>query len=244
MSTTERILRGDIDVDDMVAEEVLQLKRNLFDSADDQENAQKKFLEQSEYVVARIPQIYWNIPLDVFPDKKVQNIVEKYCLFLNQAYSHGQGIIFSGAHGTGKTLLSCYIAQRALEKGYTVRYMPFSKLIDLLFQGMRNPELLKKIYLMIERIEFLVLDDLGKEYTGVNDQLNQKVSLSVDVLLRERVNRGLVTILSTNYTQRDLKQRYGDSVFSIMSQVGRLVPVKGYDYRLIQGEQFWTKIME
>jgi DNA replication protein DnaC len=95
---------------------------------------------------------------------------------------------------------------------------------------------------MIERVEFLILDDLGKEYKGVRGQLNPMMTLKLDSLLRERINRNLVTIGTTNYPLNAIKEQYGESVMSVLSGSCKLFEIKGVDYRPIRSFNFWKGI--
>lgn len=71
-----------------------------------------------------------------------------------------QGIIITGATGTGKTFLACALAQAALRKGHRAMYRRATRFFDEMEQARADgtyPRLLQRI----AKIDVLVLDDWG-----------------------------------------------------------------------------------
>jgi DNA replication protein DnaC len=91
-------------------------------------------------------------------------------------------------------------------------------------------------------VDFLILDDIGKEYKGVRNQLNPMVNLKFDTMMRERLNKNLVTIGSTNYDIKSLKEVYGESVLSVIYGACKILEIKGKDFRVIKGKGFWDEL--
>lgn len=239
----EKALRGCIDMTPLEVEELRLLRDEIMSRKGNKDELRAIFEAKSRYIQAGIPKLYWDIGWDDFyGDQDAKKLIQKYCTMLDEAIKVGQGVILSGKHGTGKTSLSCLIAKAAIDKGYTVKYIAVSKIIDMIMHSFDDKEYKANLNTVMERVEFLVLDDLGKEYLGIKKQLNPMVQLNLDSFLRERVNRCRVTIVSTNLELESLKSQYGDSVLSIIYGACRAVEIKGDDFRLLRGKDFWGKI--
>jgi len=243
MPEIEQTLRGEVDMTALEAEELKVIKAKILSKKGNAEKNREEFLEKAKLFQYGIPRAYWDIDWkDFVGDPVAKKKVKKYCSFLKEALECGQGIIFSGSHGTGKTALSVLIAKEAIQQGYTVKYIPVAKIIDMLMQSFDSKSFKENLYIVLERVEVLILDDLGKEYVGVNKQLNPMVQMNFDSILRERLNRNLVTIASTNLRQDEVLHQYGQSVFSVLLGVSKFCEVKGEDFRLIRGKDFWGKV--
>ena len=120
--------------------------------------------------------------------------------------------------------------------------MPISKIIDIISKGYDDNDKKENLNMIIEGVHILILDDVGKTYLGVKNQLSTMVNLKLDSLFRERINRSLITLGSTNYTEQELKSVCGDSVLSVIYGSCKIVEVKGKDFRRIQGQKFWSKL--
>ena len=238
------LIRGIVDPTPFEIEELNLLKESIFKKEGcKNETLRVEFELKAKYLLAGIPVAYWDIDWKDFKgDAKAKNFTMLYCENIHEAFKQGQGMIFSGEHGTGKTTLSCLIGKHALKNGYTVKYISVSKILDLINESFVSKQSKDRLDTMIERVEFLILDDLGKEYKGVREQLAPMMSLKLDSLLRERINRIRVTIGTTNYNVKAIKDKYGDSVMSAIYGSCKIVEVAGCDYRTVKGEKFWEGI--
>ena len=242
-SPIEKELRGQIEMTQLELEELKIIKRDVFAKKGKQDELQREFENKARFLAAGIPKAYWELEWSDFTgDNDAKKFVQKYCERLGDALEHGQGIIFSGSHGTGKTALSTLIGKDAIAKGYTVRYLPVAKILGKILESFNDIELKRNLDTIMERVEVLILDDLGKEYLGVRKQLNPMVQLTFDSMLRERYNRVLTTIISTNLHKATIKNQYGDSMLSILDGSAKYVEIKGPDFRLVRSKEFWESI--
>jgi hypothetical protein len=87
-----------------------------------------------------------------------------------------------------------------------------------------------------EDVDFLVLDDMGKEYTKKSGSSGWSES-NLEYLWRERSKHCRVTLVTTNLTDKGLKERYGKSIFQLVLET--LVPmnVKGKNFRVAEHKQ-------
>lgn len=130
------------------------------------------------------------------------NFVANYESMKNQ----GKGLYFySYEKGSGKTRLSCSIAN-ALVKKYDakVRFIRFVDLLNELknsFNGKTDVNASEMIE-AVKNIEVLVIDDLGVE------KVSEWVEEVVTSILDHRLNQKLVTIITSNSNIEELDRKY------------------------------------
>lgn len=118
--------------------------------------------------------------------------------------------VFSGLTGTGKTHLACCAAKRVMERGFAVIFLTAFKLNEIFLKyhidhrgGDR--EYLENIY----NCDLLVIDDLGTENIFKNVTAEYLLSL-----LSERLFDNRHTLITTNLDGGQLFERYGDRLYS------------------------------
>lgn len=79
-----------------------------------------------------------------------------------QYLKYQKNILITGPTGTGKTWLSCSIGEQACRQQYSVRYWRVGRLFAHLHQCQVDGTYLKQLK-QLEKIELLILDDLGLE---------------------------------------------------------------------------------
>jgi len=236
--------RGIVKFTELEVEELNIIKEEVFTGKGTDDDKRAKLQRAYKYFGASLPKSYWPIKWDDFiGDADAKKFVMAYCKNLDEALKCGQGLLFYGSHGVGKTTLACLVGKDALTQGFTVKYLPFSKLLDWVMSSFDDTSVKVAMNIVLERVEVLILDDIGKEYDGVRKQLNPMVRLRLDSVLRERLNRNRVTIISTNYNLQELNKQYGESVISILYGACKMLAVKGEDYRKGGiGREFWDKV--
>lgn len=78
-----------------------------------------------------------------------------------------------------------------------------------------------------ERVDLLVIDDLGVEYADKKGGF----TMQLDGLLNSRYNNGLKTIITTNLTLERFKERYSERVMDRIHECGRFVELRGRNLR-------------
>lgn len=117
--------------------------------------------------------------------------------------------IMMGNTGLGKTHLSTSVAKVVIEKGFRVVYDTVSEIMADFeaqrFRGTVNDEDIHRRYF---ESDLLIIDDLGCEVS------NQFTVSCVYNLINTRINKGLSTIINTNLSQNELREKYADRITS------------------------------
>jgi len=166
---------------------------------------------------------------------------------LGWAASHGSrngskstGLVLCGKTGVGKTHLACAILSRMVVNSvrtpqFTLDRKMFGVFCNALqlkrkmrssFSSVRNPgSRASREIIALGKAPVLVLDDLGVERDA--PFFNEAVVEIADA----RQSGGKITIITTNKSSRQLKDRYGDAAFSRLVLSSKIILVEGKDMR-------------
>lgn len=149
---------------------------------------------------------------DYFDGEELESIKEIHEAAVDfvRTFAHTyRNMLFYGSVGCGKSFMSNCIAKALMDKGVPVTYVSAMRLFDILSahifgrQGAGTAE-----YDMLYRCPLLIIDDLGTEIGS------SVVSSGFFDILNERDLKSLSTIISTNYSMAELKDKYSDRAFS------------------------------
>lgn len=162
-----------------------------------------------------------------------QNMAYNYELCLHYARRFGPqspNLFLNGGTGLGKTFLSTCIAKTVSEKGFSVVYDTatsiFSKFEAEKFsrRAEEDPDETQR-YLSCD---LLILDDLGTEMT---------TSFTVSALytlINTRLTAGKKTVVSSNYSLQDLRQKYSPQIMSRLEGEYDILTFYGSDIRILK----------
>lgn len=160
---------------------------------------------------------------------RFRNAVEECKKFTQNFRLDYRNLFFYGTVGTGKSFLSGCIAKELLEAGNSVIYFSAAGLFEALSQfsfDYRNKEELHSIYDDLYQCDLLIIDDLGTELT------NNFVTSQFFSCLNERHIRKKSTIISTNLSLEELRNRYSDRIFSRITSNYTICKLSGPDIRI------------
>ena len=176
--------------------------------------------------------------LDLYPDMEdanlggyspraiMRHVYERCRRYAAEFSVQSPSLLLSGGTGLGKTFLSAAIARTVTDGGYAVVYetagQVFSDFEAEKFGGSGHGT---AKYL---HCDLLILDDLGTEMT------TQFTLSALYSLVNGRLMAGLPTIISTNLTTNEIRQRYTPQIASRLLGTYELLLFAGNDIRLLK----------
>lgn len=162
---------------------------------------------------------------------KLYDSMQKYCdAFPNNSVKN---ILLSGKVGVGKSCLLSATLNAILERGVQAQYLTAFQLSNI-FLSYHTTDIRERGYLLENLIgtDLLIIDDLGTEPVIKNVTIEYLTSL-----LNERARKH--TIIATNLSLAELQTRYGDRVFSRLTNkdTTRLLYLDGDDLRHLNKQQ-------
>lgn len=141
--------------------------------------------------------------------------------------SGSENLALFGGTGLGKTHLSSAVAGRLIERGFDVMYAGAVSMISD-FENRRFGTGQNVEYGSVDRYtdcELLIIDDLGTEV------INQFTVSCIYNVINTRLNKKLPTILSTNLSPTEFRQKYWDRITSRVLGEYRILLFCGVDIR-------------
>lgn len=136
-------------------------------------------------------------------------------------------LYFYGRTGLGKTHLSLSIANEVIKKGYSVIYGSLINFLNKIEREKFGRADTADTENMLIDADLLILDDLGAEFST---SLTSSVIYNI---INSRICRGVPTIISSNLSLTELRDRYPESVASRIIGTYATVNFLGDDIRQI-----------
>lgn len=163
---------------------------------------------------------------------KIIDFIKDYITNLNEEFNRGEGLFIYGSNGTGKSTIGSLIVKEAYIGRYTSRRVTLVDYMERYTKAWNCKDYDEKVVLQREFIEqykgveFLVLEEIGKE-------VDSKLAITViEDLLRYREDNGLPTIICTNMTPKNVAEKYGASVMSLIKGNTKSIKLVGVDRRV------------
>ena len=168
-------------------------------------------------------------------NKKVYQSLKEYSEKLANSVER-KGLILVGNNGVGKTHLACSIANELIKNGIPIIY---GTLINLLAElkntyDVDNNISEMKIIKLYEKVDLLIIDDLGKE------KPSEWGLEKLFTIINSRYENNLPVIITTNYDQNSLINRLSingeietaKSIISRLYEMCYLVKIEDRDHRI------------
>lgn len=163
--------------------------------------------------------------LSLTPRENIRRI-KKICLdFVKHFDEVHDNLLFYGPTGVGKTFLTHCIAKELLDTSHTVVYLTSLQLFDILEKNKFQKEDFSTTNEQIAYIlssDLLIIDDLGTELS------NAFTASQLYYIIEERRINKRSTIISTNLSFSDIRERYSERILSRF--------IGHYDFKQIIGE--------
>jgi DNA replication protein DnaC len=160
--------------------------------------------------------------------KGAVQICQNFIKCFNKDYHN---LFFYGTVGTGKSFLSCCVAKELMDRGSLVIYFSASQLFDVLSKSTFDKDSKEAVSGISDDIcdcDLLIIDDLGTELT------NSFVSSQLFSCLNNRHLRKKSTIITTNLSLGELRDRYSDRIFSRITSNYDVCKLTGCDIRMLK----------
>lgn len=187
---------------------------------------QKLTLRKEHMLLMRLPALYWRVSYESITHDALQHIVRTYIEDMHGHLDDGIGFLFYGDNGVGKTGAACVLAKAVRRTGASVLFVT----AESLRQGVLNDEEFSGLQSLDERahsVDFLIIDDLGKEHRGKSGW-NETYW---ENLFRVRIAANRSTVVTSNRTLQQLRERYNKSMLEVMKEKILPVKVEGDDRR-------------
>ena len=164
------------------------------------------------------------------PRDNMRNILQTAMEFVRCFPEEPANLLLYGNTGVGKTFLTNCIARELLEQSHTVVYLTSLKLFDILEtykfdRDLSHTEKNAAVSYILDS-DLLIIDDLGTELN------NSFTSSQLYHCIDARLNHRRATIISTNLSFDDLRERYSERIFSRLTSSYILLKLTGDDIRL------------
>jgi len=198
----------------------------------------KLSMQQHQFVDAmadaNIPVAYWMLPMSSFAGSDdIKQTVYSYVGALKQNYNDGQGFIFAGPYGVGKTYGMCSVLKTALRAGYSAYYTSITDMSLYIGSRATRDEYLR----LCTKSDFIAFDELDSRHIPTSEDGRAFFGSAVEKIIRERAQNKLPTLFATNH--ESLKPvfdgQYGRAILSLLAPVSKTVTALGLDFRQGRG---------
>ncbi|WP_302554096.1 ATP-binding protein [uncultured Bilophila sp.] len=149
---------------------------------------------------------------------KVLEVCRAYAGRFPEHAALGRSMIFTGAPGTGKTMLACIIAKSVIERGMSAKYATVYRLVGEVKDTYgRSSETERDVFARYIAPDLLVLDEVGMQYGTDTERL------ALWEVMNGRYESMKPTILVSNLTAEEMSGYVGDRVIDRMRENGGAV---------------------
>ena len=152
--------------------------------------------------------------------------------------SNGRGLILYGSNGVGKTLLATLILKGLMVNGFDGYFFPFTRMLDAFAEGWSDAEDRDWFYKKAASCQVLIIDDIGIES---ENRSKSSVIDGLDIVIQNRINSGLPTLMTTNLRPEQLEQKYKKHIISRLTGSSDFICMTGKDFRATMSEEMKNK---
>ena len=214
-----------------IEEEERQRKEE--EEASERERLRIKKAEQL-FAMSKLPARFTDRTFENFittsDNQEAFKIALDYAENFREKKASGQGLLFSGTVGTGKTYLAAAITLRLVENCQSVIFGTVTTLLGRIRQTYtKNSEFdEREIIDQLTNVSLLVIDDLGKEKpTEWTEQMLYEI-------INARYENNMPLVITTNISLKEIRERYennGPAIESRIIEMCQGIRMIGKDFR-------------
>lgn len=190
-------------------------------------------LTKAHMDLMRIPRRFWESSFDAIPDCEGKDVLRSYLRNIEDMLDRGEGLLLWGPNGHGKTSAAVIVMMEARRRGASALFVQAETLRQAALEGtMFSDE--KTLMDRAREVDFLVLDDLGKEHSGESGYTERLF----ENLIRGRSANKRVTLVTTNLPVNppsaggaSLKTKYIASMLEVMREAMYPVLLRTHNWR-------------
>lgn len=176
---------------------------------------------------------YWPAELRQIPESaSYRAVVHRYALRIREMRARGWGLMLWGPNSRGKTFSASALLKHAVRAGYT-GYCITAPALKTCFIEKPWFDEDQTVPQRIETVDFLVIEDIGKEFRGQSGW----AELQFESLLRTRTRELLPTIVTTNFAPSEMLEVYNRSALELAFEMMHAVECTGANYRKRQARK-------
>ncbi|GAA0454167.1 ATP-binding protein [Alkalibacillus silvisoli] len=213
-----------------VCEEIKVIRRMIERHCNKELTQVRRFFEEHSFLNQTLNYSDFN-NFDAYNDHliEVKGKMEKFASDFKP--DDGRSLLLHGSCGVGKSHLAVSCLKVIMQKGYEALFISVPKLLTKIKQtyNQDSPISEAELFNYIQKVELVVLDDIGAEYMNVKQGVDNWAQSKIFEVLDSRA--GKTTIYTTNLSSRDLLAKLNERNFSRVMNQTEVVTVSAEDYR-------------
>lgn len=154
-----------------------------------------------------------------YGDSGVKRFCREYVRKADSFRLNNMGLMLLGSSGIGKTMAVSLLVKDLILEGYKPYFTTYSNLVQMMGDGFYDEESRRWFVRQILRSPFLAIDDIGKEFG------NRLSANAIDNVLRERVQHGRPTFVTSNLSRKEILDTYGSASFSMLMEACNVMEI-------------------
>ena len=193
------------------------------------------------YISAGIPIKYQKLSWADWDNKEFpidDGIVKKYRDNLSNYVNNGIGLFLRGSNGSGKSFIATMILKELVNDGHSCYMTTAADMADIVKNKWKTDFDEDFYKTKIEQTDVLYIDDVGRELIDLDTNWADKFNkTSLDNIVRQRVQNGKTTFITTNLTDKRFVSYYGNGIKSLLLESMICFEVFGKDHREVIQEK-------
>lgn len=170
--------------------------------------------------------------IEKYYPNNVENLekIKSSCIkYATNFSTKSKNVILYGGVGVGKTHIALAIANVVINKGFSIIFGTVGNIIsDLQHEEFGNNENLQYYKKAVLNCDLLIIDDLGTEILNAS-----RIAILYNII-NSRLLSKLPTIITTNYTEDELEEKYDQRIFSRIQGEYRPLTLNGRNIRYLK----------